>query len=278
MAATAAAHTSRRSRRALIIALHTDIWDVVAEILRGDTSTLRGCALLSTASCGSMQRELFRTITLRSRLPDSAYRLLELLTARPSLASYIRRLEVRKVALNVLTDFARPVEATFRLACVQDLRIEYLDLRSKDEHLFLNMLGCFPSLLVLELYYCPALHMAHTNHLPCSACTLLARLHTPRRLRRHRVQTGCRGSTAQPQDILFHPVCKYAHQHFCGTLPQLGTSGVLGRPSQSHPQPADIVSRFRHKTPSPVYPMQHARSYPDHTTHKLEVQLPSCGM
>jgi hypothetical protein len=51
------------------------------------------------------------------------------------------------VALNVLADFARPVEATFCLACVQDLRVEYL--KDKDGPLFLNMLGCFPSLLVL---------------------------------------------------------------------------------------------------------------------------------
>jgi hypothetical protein len=134
--------------------LNSDIWDVIAEIFRGDMSALCACALLSSAACSSMQRELFRTIIMKGQDPSSAYRLVQSLTARPSLASYIRRLEVGKVALKVLTDFARPgpAEAISRLACVQELRIEHL--RSEDETLFRSMSGCFPSLIVLELYVC----------------------------------------------------------------------------------------------------------------------------
>jgi hypothetical protein len=134
--------------------LNSDIWDVIAEMFRGDMSTLCACALLSSAACRSMQRELFRTITMKGQDSPAAYRLVQSLTARPSLASYIRRLEVGKVALKVLADFARPGPAGVisRLACVQELRIEHL--RSEDEALFRNMSGCFPSLVVLELYVC----------------------------------------------------------------------------------------------------------------------------
>jgi hypothetical protein len=170
--------------------LNSDIWDVIAEIFRGDMSALCACALLSSAACSSMQRELFGTITMKGQDSSGAYRLVQSLTARPSLASYIRRLEVGKVALKVLADFARPgpAEATSRLACMQELRIEHL--RSEDEALFRSMSGCFPSLVVLELYVCrklplwciptifPTLHALYMHHCSLPGDVTACRLDT----------------------------------------------------------------------------------------------------
>jgi hypothetical protein len=255
--------------------LNTDIWVIVAENLRGDTSTLRACAFLSTVTCGSMQRELFRTITMEGQDPSSAYRLVQSLTARPSLASYIRRLEAGKVALKVLADFARPgpADVISRLARVRELRIVHL--RLKDEALFRNMSGCFPFLFVLELYYSqglplwciptvfPALHALHLHGsglatgFDVTTCNLDAGV--PRLSLRTFSFTRCTSTRISP----FVERCLSWERAEClgvhpNLIPSLRTSF------------RDSSTRLRHLF---VQCNMH-----DHTTHKLEVQFPSCGM
>jgi hypothetical protein len=135
--------------------LNADVWNVVAEALRGDTATLRACALSGSRMCESMQRELFHIISIPKRSYTSAHRLVEILSTRPSLLSHIRRVEVEHYyPLNVLVDFARPGPAgpTSRLACVQELRLS--GIKGIPVGSMQTLSECFPCLLVLELHLC----------------------------------------------------------------------------------------------------------------------------
>jgi hypothetical protein len=133
--------------------LNTDIWDVVAQALRGDTATLRACALTNSLISGSMQRELFHAISVYR--PHLMTRLVKLLSARPSLASYIRRLDIRNYpALDQLADWvhSRPTHAPPCLGGVEELRLS-LD-GHPDRDWVKTLSGCFPSLLVLQIRDC----------------------------------------------------------------------------------------------------------------------------
>jgi hypothetical protein len=168
--------------------LNADIWDIVAGMLRGDTTTLRECALTNSVIYRSMQRELFRTIHIPIHPSERLDQLVELLAGRPLLASYIRRLEVHgERPLTVLSDFARvgQTNATPRLACVRELRLFLFHFMK--ESLLKSLSGCFPSLVLLELASCyqapllcipavfpelQALDLESTSHVPVSSVTL----------------------------------------------------------------------------------------------------------
>jgi hypothetical protein len=136
-----------------------DIWTFVAEALRGDTAALRACALVSSATCGSMQRELFRTVSLPYKSFKHTTRLVNrlalVLSARPALASYIRRVEdhahAARSALAALARFARSGRtgsASF-FASLQELAVGSLS--DCDEGLLRGLSAYIPSVRVLEL-------------------------------------------------------------------------------------------------------------------------------
>jgi hypothetical protein len=137
--------------------LNADIWNVVVEALRGDTATLRACALTCSHVCGSMQRELFRTIKIPKWSYTAIHRFVEILLPRPSLVSYIRRVEVEKhESLDVLLNFARPRPAgsASLLAGVQELRLSGIRDPDMSVREMESLSECFPCLLVLELHLC----------------------------------------------------------------------------------------------------------------------------
>jgi hypothetical protein len=151
-----------------------DIWDIVAEVLWDDATALCACALTNSLICGSMQRQLFHTITISKELFECAERLLETLSARPSLGAYVRRLELHgERAWTALAHFVRatPTGAPLRLPCVQELKLSGVGVLEGD--LVGRFAGCFPVLLVLELQAC---------YVPWQTCipTVFPALHTLR--------------------------------------------------------------------------------------------------
>jgi hypothetical protein len=159
--------------------LNVDIWDIIAKLLWPDAAALCACALTNSLICGSMQRQLFHTITISKEPFECAERLLETLSARPSLGSYIRRLELHgERAWTALADFVRatPTGAPLRLPCAQELTLSGVGVQ--DDDLVGCFAGCFPVLSALELEVCyvpwqtciptvfPALHTLHLRDCP----------------------------------------------------------------------------------------------------------------